>query len=300
MVKDGVCSARFRVRVCRTSHARAKAEAADQAAHSANQDSDIGRAVAQELSPSFHQPGKHTPTEKSRFPHTTRINCWGLSVKSEVGLWFLRSSVFVNVVKMFNCVIFQNLSKIMSGAASKPPEMQVFFVGGVVVISGPDYIRQKYNEPVEVKEAPVEEKNNKSASGSPHFYRKGTTPTQSLSGSPCPSPSASPTTLKNTFNKSPAQEDRSAAAQSSTAGKDPLWCCWSLPHPWGGGVIAHPSRDKNERSNIRFRWFSWMTEGCRCDSRLFWSTFLFESVLVRCCSSSSPSQEPQRLQPNSI
>lgn len=46
--------------VFRTSHARAKAEAADQAAHSANQDSDIGRTVARELSPSFHQPGaKH-------------------------------------------------------------------------------------------------------------------------------------------------------------------------------------------------------------------------------------------------
>lgn len=46
--------------VCRTSHARAKAEAADQAAQSANQDSDIGRTVARELSPSFHQPGtKH-------------------------------------------------------------------------------------------------------------------------------------------------------------------------------------------------------------------------------------------------
>lgn len=42
---------------CRTSHARAKAEAADQAAQSAAQDSDIARAVARELSPSFHQPG---------------------------------------------------------------------------------------------------------------------------------------------------------------------------------------------------------------------------------------------------
>lgn len=41
----------------RTSHARAKADAADQAAQSAAQDSDIARAVARELSPSFHQPG---------------------------------------------------------------------------------------------------------------------------------------------------------------------------------------------------------------------------------------------------
>lgn len=94
----------------------------------------------------------------------------------------------------------------------------------VFVISGPGYIRQKYNEPVEVKEVPVEEKNNKSATGSPHFYRKGTTPTQSLSGSPCPSPSASPTTVKNTFNKIPAvaKENRTPTAESSTAGKDLL------------------------------------------------------------------------------
>lgn len=48
---DYICALR------RTSHARAKAEAADQAAHSAAQDSDIARAVARELSPSFHQPG---------------------------------------------------------------------------------------------------------------------------------------------------------------------------------------------------------------------------------------------------
>lgn len=56
-----IISSVFRVCVFRTSHARVKAEAADQAAHSANQDSDIGRAVARELSPSFHQPGpKHS------------------------------------------------------------------------------------------------------------------------------------------------------------------------------------------------------------------------------------------------
>lgn len=97
-------------------------------------------------------------------------------------------------------------------------------LGGGVVISGPDYIRQKYNEPVEVKEVPVVEKNNKSATGSPHFYRKGTTPTQSPLGSPCPSPSASPTTVKNTFNKIPAvgKENRTPTGESSTAGKDLL------------------------------------------------------------------------------
>lgn len=56
---------------------------------------------------------------------------------------------------------------------------------------GPDYIRQKYNEPVEVKEV-VEEKQEKTPSGSPHFYRKGTTPQQSPSESPVPSPPPSP------------------------------------------------------------------------------------------------------------
>lgn len=41
----------------RTAHARVKAEAADQAALSGSQDSDIARAVARDLSPNFHQPG---------------------------------------------------------------------------------------------------------------------------------------------------------------------------------------------------------------------------------------------------
>ncbi|TNM98290.1 hypothetical protein fugu_014536 [Takifugu bimaculatus] len=140
-----IARTKVEIAISRTSHARAKAEAADQAAHSANQDSDIGRTVARELSPSFHQPG-------------------------------------------------------------------------------PDYIQQKYNEPVEVKEVPLEEKNNKSATGSPHFYRKGTTPTQSPSGSPCPSPRASPTTVKNTFNKIPAsvaapeKENKTPTRETLSAG----------------------------------------------------------------------------------
>ncbi|XP_071062420.1 junctophilin-1-like [Pseudochaenichthys georgianus] len=70
---------------------------------------------------------------------------------------------------------------------------------------GPDYIRQKYNEPIEVKEVPVEKK-EKSPTGSPHFYRKGTTPDQSPSSSPVPSPTPSPIAVKNTIfsRKSPA------------------------------------------------------------------------------------------------
>lgn len=95
------------------------------------------------------------------------------------------------------------------------------------VISGPDYIRQKYNEPVEVKEVPGEDKKEKSPTGSPHFYRKGTTPTQSPSQSPGPSPTASPTAVKKTFfnRKTPTtvtpagKENKTTTAESLTAGK---------------------------------------------------------------------------------
>ncbi|XP_030258194.1 junctophilin-1-like isoform X1 [Sparus aurata] len=142
-----IARTKVEIAISRTSHARAKAEAADQAAHAASQDSDIARAVARELSPAFHQPG-------------------------------------------------------------------------------PDYIRQKYNEPVEVKEVPVEEKKEKSTSGSPHFYRKGTTPTQSPSQSPGPSPTPSPAAVKKSFftSKTPAtvapalKDNKTPTAESLTAG----------------------------------------------------------------------------------
>ncbi|KAF3698840.1 Junctophilin-1 [Channa argus] len=133
-----IARTKVEIAISRTSHARAKAEAADQAAHSATQDSDIARAVARELSPSFHQPG-------------------------------------------------------------------------------PDYIRQKYNEPVEMKEDPVEEKKEKSPSGSPHFYRKGTTPTQSPSPSPESSPTPSPIAPKNIF---PSGKTEGTVASAKPAGKD--------------------------------------------------------------------------------
>ncbi|XP_061747256.1 junctophilin-1-like isoform X1 [Nerophis ophidion] len=115
-----IARTKVEIAISRTSHTRAKAEAADQAAQSASQDSDIARAVAKELSPSFYQPG-------------------------------------------------------------------------------PDYIRQKYNEPVEVKEIPDEVKPEKTPSSSPHFYRKGTTPSHSPSQSPGPSPTASPTLVQKTL-----------------------------------------------------------------------------------------------------
>ncbi|XP_041658950.1 junctophilin-1-like [Cheilinus undulatus] len=141
-----IARTKVEIAISRTSHARAKGDAADQAAQLANQDSDIARAVARELSPSFHQPG-------------------------------------------------------------------------------PDYIRQKYNEPVEVKEV-VEEKKEKSPSGSPHFYRKGTTPTQSPSQSPGSSPPPSPTAGKKSFfsSKTPAsialaaKENKAPTAESLAAG----------------------------------------------------------------------------------
>lgn len=42
----------------RTSHAKAKAEAAEQAALAANQESNIARTLARELAPDFYQPGR--------------------------------------------------------------------------------------------------------------------------------------------------------------------------------------------------------------------------------------------------
>lgn len=100
------------------------------------------------------------------------------------------------------------------------------FVFNFYVISGPDYIRQKYNEPEEVKGVPLKEKNEKSPTGSPHFYRKGTTPTQSPSQSPGPSPTPSPTAVKKTFfnmktaTVTPAgNEKQTPTAESLTAGK---------------------------------------------------------------------------------
>ncbi|TWW57173.1 hypothetical protein D4764_08G0011600 [Takifugu flavidus] len=41
-----------------TTHAKAKADAAEQAAQASNSESSIARLVAKELSPSFYQPGQ--------------------------------------------------------------------------------------------------------------------------------------------------------------------------------------------------------------------------------------------------
>lgn len=74
----------------------------------------------------------------------------------------------------------------------------------------------------------MEEKTEKSPSGSPHFYRKGTTPTQSPSQSPGSSPTPSPSAVKKTFlsNKTPTtitqvgKENKTPTAESLTAGKE--------------------------------------------------------------------------------
>lgn len=42
----------------RTSHAKAKAEAAEQAALAANQECNVARSLARELAPDFYQPGR--------------------------------------------------------------------------------------------------------------------------------------------------------------------------------------------------------------------------------------------------
>lgn len=58
-------------------------------------------------------------------------------------------------------------------------------------VAGPDYIKQQFKEPVEIKEVPVEKK-DKSPKDSPHFYRKGTTPPHSPVTSPVATPPPSP------------------------------------------------------------------------------------------------------------
>ncbi|XP_048866039.1 junctophilin-1b [Brienomyrus brachyistius] len=112
--KRAAAVARTKVEIAtsRTAHARAKADAADQAAQAAIQDSLIARAMAKDLSPNFHQPG-------------------------------------------------------------------------------PDYVKQKYSETEEITEVPKEKPKGKSASDSPHFYRKGTTPNHSPGHTPPPSPRGS-------------------------------------------------------------------------------------------------------------
>ncbi|XP_028824572.1 junctophilin-1a [Denticeps clupeoides] len=64
---------------------------------------------------------------------------------------------------------------------------------------GLEYIKQRFAEPVEIKEIkeiPEEKMMEKPPKGSPHFYRKGTTPTHSPARSPVPTPPPSPHSSK--------------------------------------------------------------------------------------------------------
>lgn len=54
----GILSLYYVCCLLRTSHAKAKAEAAEQAALAANQESNIARTLARELAPDFYQPGR--------------------------------------------------------------------------------------------------------------------------------------------------------------------------------------------------------------------------------------------------
>lgn len=66
-----VARTKVEIAASRTAHARAKGDAADQASQAARQESDIARAVARELSPSFHQPGPDYVRQK--FQDVTEI-----------------------------------------------------------------------------------------------------------------------------------------------------------------------------------------------------------------------------------
>ncbi|XP_066480074.1 junctophilin-1 [Tiliqua scincoides] len=129
----------------RTAHARAKADAADQAAQSARQECEIARAVARELSPGFYQPG-------------------------------------------------------------------------------PDYVKQRFQESVEVKENPEDKAQEKplSPKESPHFYRKGTTPPGTPEKSPrhSPIPSAAPSPEKQVKKQNSISEVRLVQEKKSSASEN--------------------------------------------------------------------------------
>nr|XP_033789196.1 junctophilin-1 isoform X1 [Geotrypetes seraphini] len=114
-----VARTKVEIAASRTAHARAKGDAADQAAQAARQESDISRAVARELSPNFHQPG-------------------------------------------------------------------------------PDYIKQKFQDVLEVRETLEEKVPEKAPSpkGSPHFYRKGTSPSHTPEENQKYTTSSSPAPVK--------------------------------------------------------------------------------------------------------
>lgn len=83
-------------------------------------------------------------------------------------------------------------------------------------VAGPDYIKQQFKEPVEIKEVPVEKK-DKSPKDSPHFYRKGTTPPHSPMTSPVATPPPSPHS-----GKKKGQTANSNASRKTSKEEKPL------------------------------------------------------------------------------
>lgn len=85
--------------------------------------------------------------------------------------------------------------------------------------SGPDYVKQQFKEPVEIKEVPVEKKEG-SEKDSPHFYRKGTTPPHSPVTSSGASPPPSPHSSKkkgqvaNSSSRKASKEEKSSRKTS--------------------------------------------------------------------------------------
>ncbi|XP_041824750.1 junctophilin-1a isoform X1 [Melanotaenia boesemani] len=84
---------------------------------------------------------------------------------------------------------------------------------------GPDYIRQQLKEPVEIKEIPVEKK-EESPKDSPHFYRKGTTPPHSPVASPAatpppsPEPSKKPGLIPNSITRQTSKDEKPSRKKS--------------------------------------------------------------------------------------
>lgn len=83
-------------------------------------------------------------------------------------------------------------------------------------VAGPDYIKQQFKEPVEIKQVRVEKK-DKSPKDSPHFYRKGTTPPHSPVTSPVATPPPSPHS-----GKKKGQTANSNASRKTSKEEKPL------------------------------------------------------------------------------
>ncbi|KAL4624590.1 junctophilin-1-like [Arapaima gigas] len=90
---------------------------------------------------------------------------------------------------------------------------------------GLDYIKQRFSETEEIKEVLKEKPKDKSPTGSPHFYRKGTTPSHSPTHTPNHSPPPSPHhrkkkphhSLLSRENNPPSTSQRAEAGSTKAA-----------------------------------------------------------------------------------